>query len=392
MEWRIMSFGSLDYLIQRVTEGYAVQHDGSKVTGVAHTAGGWHALFGLAGYPNASTYPGTDLVFKACTEAGGDGATILGAQHAGAIESAGVTKHLLNLAGLLVAAAGAPWQLKLVDLEGYYRLSTTNVTGTGSRVLINSETFTANAGTDLLTYAQDWAPYTKVQFTTTTTLPAPLALLTDYWLIRASATTATVATSYANAVAGAFIDITTAGTGTHTLTIQMRNEALNGDNGAGVEAFFVAQTQPTAGGPTLSASSYTNSAGTAGRAFQGPVTFGATADAYATRVLHSGNAAGRYGPFLPKQGADAGIRSVQSFTWSAGTAYTGSGVVALCLARPLADIMIPQSGALTEKDVVNQLMSMPKIRDGACLGWMLFGTGATTAASPLTVTTNAAWG
>ena len=98
-----------------------------------------------------------------------------------------MTKHILNVGASLVAATGAPWQAKLVDLQGYYRLSTTNVTGTGSRVLVNTNTFTADAGTDLITYANDWKSGTKVRFTTTTTLPAPLALNTDYWLIRASA-------------------------------------------------------------------------------------------------------------------------------------------------------------------------------------------------------------
>ena len=196
-----------------------------------------------------------------------------------------------------------------------------DVTGTGSRVLVNTNTFTASSsGGLLLTFANDWKSGTKVRFTTTTTLPTGLALATDYWLVRVSATTARVATSYANYVAGTVVAFTDGGTGTHTLTIQMPRY----DSGVGCEAFFAVKTQPTAGGPTVSASSYTNTAGTAGRAFQGSVTLGATADAYAGRILHSGNAAGRYGAFLPKQGGDTGIRSVESFTWSAGTAYTDS--------------------------------------------------------------------
>lgn len=383
-----MGFTSQDALINGMTVlGRYLRREAQKNTAPAHTVGGWHFLPGLAGYPNAGTFPGTDLVWSATTETNGDGTTVIGMQHGGNVETGGITKHVINVSALAVGAAGAPWQLKLVDLEGYYRLSTTNVTGTGSRVLVNTNTFTANAGTDALTYANDWKSLTKVRFTTTTTLPAPLALATDYWLIRTSATTATVAASLSDAIAGTFIDLTDAGTGTHTLTIQMRNP-----NGVGCEAFFVAQTQPTAGGPTLSASSYTPTVGSAGRAFQGTPTMGATADAYATRVLHSGNAAGRYGPFLPKMGGDTGIRSIESFTWSAGTAYTGAGVVALCIAKPLLDIMLPATGALSERDLVNQLPSLPRVRDGACLAWMLFGTGATTTASPITTTIDFAWG
>lgn len=385
-----MGFTSQDDLINEITvNGKYLRREGQKITSPVHTAGGWHSLFGATGNPGATTYPAAaDLVCQVCTEAGGDaaGASILGIQHGGVVGPSD-TKHILSLGALLVAAAGSPWQIKLVDLECYYRLAGTNVTGTGSRTLINTNTFTANAGTDLITYANDWSPYTKVRFTTTTTLPAGLSLNTDYWLIRQSTTTSLVASSYANAVAGTFVDITDAGTGTHTLTVQRRSS-----NGAGCEAFFVVQTAPTAGGPTLSASSYTNAAGTAGRAFQGSPTMGAAADAYATRVLHSGNAAGRYGPFLPRQGADTGVRSVESFTWSGGTAYTGSGVAALCIAKPIADIMLPVTGAYSERDLVNQIMSLPKVEDGACLGWMLFGTGATTTNSPLTTVLDFAWG
>jgi hypothetical protein len=119
---------------------------------------------------------------------------------------------------------------------------------------------------------------------------------------------------------------------------------------------------------------------------------GATADAYATRIIHSGNAAGRYGAFLPMQGTDTGIQKVDSFTWSGGTAYTGTGVVALCLCKPICDIMIPATGILQERDLLNQMLSLPKIDDGACLQWMMFATGATTNLSPFNAMMDVAWG
>jgi hypothetical protein len=386
-----MGYTSQDDLINQITtNGKYTRRDNAKITSPAHTAGGWHALFGGAGYPNASTYPSAqDLVFQSCSELGGDAAsaTLLGIQHGGNVSTA--TKHILSVGASLVAAAGAPWQAKLVDLQGYFRMATTNVTGTGSRTLISSNTFTASSSSGLLlTYTNDFNTYSKVRFTTTTTLPTGLALATDYWLVRVSATTARVATSLANAIAGTVIAYTDAGTGTHTVTMQMPRYA----DGVGCEAFFVAQTAPTAGGPNLSASSYTNTAGTAGRAFQGSPTMGAAADAYATRILHSGNAAGRYGPFLPRQGGDTGIKSIESFTWSGGTAYTGSGVVALCIARPLCDLSIPVTGMWSERDLVNQLPSLPQVYDGACLGWLLFSTGATTNNSPFTAAVDFGWG
>lgn len=382
-----MGWTSGDDMISKITQSAQwVLRDGlTKSIAPAHTAGGWHMLVGNAGYPNAGTFPGTDLLYQSCWETSGDGTNVIGIQHGGNVEPS-ATKHALTVSGNIVAAAGAPWVLKLVDLMGYYRLSTTNVTGTGSRTLINSNTFTASSSSGLLlTYTNDFNTFTKVRFTTTTTLPTGLSLNTDYWLVRVSATTARVATSLSNAIAGTVVAYTDAGSGTHTLSIRQRRAE-------GCEACFVVQTAPTGGGPTLSASSYTNSAGTAGRAFQGSVTNGAAADAYATRIPHSGNASGRYGPFMPKQGADVGIQSIESFTWSGGTAYTGSGVVALTIYRPLGiDFMIPATGVLTERDLVHQFPSMPRIDDGACLVWMLGSTGATTNASPFVSSIGMGW-
>lgn len=382
-----MGFSSQDDLIAKISAGQFLRVDHSKITSPVHTAGGWHSSATMAGFPNASTYPGTDLLWQSCSDTVGDGATQLGIPHGGDVLPS--TKHVVNDSSLIVAAAGSPWQAVLVDLQGYYRLSTTNVTGTGSRTLINSNTFTASSSSGLLlTFANDFVSLTKVRFTTTTTLPTGLALNTDYWLVRVSATTARVATTLANAKAATVVAFTDAGTGTHTLTIQMPRY----DSGVGCEAFFVAQTQPTAGGPNLSASSYTNTAGTAARAFQGSPTMGATADAYASRILHSGNAAGRQGWYMPKQGGDTGIKSIESFTWSGGTAYTGAGVVALCVARPLLSVALPVTGMACERDRVNQLPSLPRVFDGACLVWLIFGTGATTANSPFNPTLEFAWG
>lgn len=385
-----MGFTSQDDLINQITvNGKYLRRETQKSTAPVHTASGWHLTAGLGGYPNAGTFPGTDLLWANCDENSGDGTTVIGIQHGGN-PGGSATKHILNVGASITAAAGAPWQLKLVDLMGYYRMSTTNVTGTGSRSLVgvSVQTFTASdsGGNLLITYANDYKTLTKVRFTTTTTLPTGLSLATDYWLIRQSSTTSFVSTSYANALAGTYIAYTDAGTGTHTATPRVSRTM------AGCEACFVSVTAPSTGGPTLSASSYTNSAGTAGRAFQGTATMNVAADAYATRVLHSAAAANRYGAFLPKQGSDAGIQSIESFTWSAGTAYTGSGVVALCIVRPLLDIIIPATGVWSERDLVNQLPSLPKIDDGACLVWMVFGVGATTTGSPIISAIDFGWG
>ena len=57
-----------------------------------------------------------------------------------------------------------------------------------------------------------------------------------------------------------------------------------------------------------------------------------------------------------------------------------TGTFALVLARPLASITLSVAGLMTEKDLLNQIPSLPEIKDGACLTW-LWGAGAATAAS-----------
>ena len=302
-----MGFTSQDDLINEITtNGKFLRHDGAKTTTPVHTAGGWHCLAGLAGHPVASTFPGSSLAWVDCNESAGDGTNVFGIQHGGNVSTN--TKHIVNAMCMITAAAGAPGIAMLVDLIGYYKLTGTDVTGTGSRVLT--------------------------------------------------------------------------GTPTHRYT-----------DGVGCRAFFLSVTAPTGGGgPTLSASSYTNSGSTAGRAFQGSPTMGAAADAYATRIIHSGNAAGRFGPFLPLQAGDVGIKSVQSFTFSGGTAYTGSGVLALCIAKPLLAIPFTTTGVAAERDLVNQLPSMPQVKDDACLTWLFYASGATTNNSPFVYSVDFAWG
>ena len=78
-----------------------------------------------------------------------------------------------------------------------------------------------NATTDQITVTAHGASSGDgpVQFTTDGTLPAPLVANTNYWLIAIDANTVQVATSKANADAGTAIDLTAAGSGTHTLRL-----------------------------------------------------------------------------------------------------------------------------------------------------------------------------
>lgn len=146
-------------------------------------------------------------------------------------------------------------------------------------------------------------------------------------------------------------------------------------NGAGLRMFLAARATTGATAHNLSYS-YTNQAGTTGRT--NPVTVACTASAIVPHIVHSGTAANNYGPFLPLASGDSGIQQVASVQLSAasGTASTA----ALVLVKPLAQITIGVASLMTEKDLLNQIPSLPQIVDGACLGWIL-GAGAATAAS-----------
>lgn len=151
--------------------------------------------------------------------------------------------------------------------------------------------------------------------------------------------------------------------------------SLRYTNGVGLRAFLAVRATTGATAHNLSMS-YTNQAGTSGRTL--PVTVACTASAIVPHITHSGTAANNYGPFLPLAQGDTGIQSVQSVQLSAasGTASTS----ALVIVKPLAQITIGVAALMTEKDLLNQIPSMPQIKDGACLGWLL-GAGAATAAS-----------
>lgn len=94
----------------------------------------------------------------------------------------------------------------------------------------NSDTFTADAVTDLLTLtstAIDWHTGEEVVLTTTAAdLPAPLAVDTVYYVIYVSPLTVQLATTEANADAGTEINITDAGTGTHTISKAVTDDTL----------------------------------------------------------------------------------------------------------------------------------------------------------------------
>jgi len=148
-------------------------------------------------------------------------------------------------------------------------------------------------------------------------------------------------------------------------------------DGSGLRPYLV--TTATTGATAHNiAMSYTNHANTSGKSI--PVTVACTASAIAPHITHSGVAANNYGPFLPLASGDQGVRSVQTVTISAAS---GSGTAALVLAKPLASLPITTVGVYAERDLLNQLPSLPVIQDGACLTWLFFPAAATVASTTL---------
>lgn len=103
-------------------------------------------------------------------------------------------------------------------IDAYSAVITAEVT-VGS---YSAGTFTATAGTDLCEYADhEFVTGLKVRVSNSGgALPTGLSAATDYFVIVVDTDNFYLATSLANALAGTRIDITSAGTGTHTVTPQ----------------------------------------------------------------------------------------------------------------------------------------------------------------------------
>jgi hypothetical protein len=162
--------------------------------------------------------------------------------------------------------------------------------------------------------------------------------------------------------------------------------SLRSPNGAGVRAYLTTRATTGAAAHNI-AYNYNNQAGAAKA---NPVTVAATPSAIVPHIVHSGVAANNYGPFLPLAGGDSGIQKFNTLTLSAvpGTAATA----ALVLCRPLATITISVLGLMTEKDLLNQIPSLPQILDGACLGFLLGAGAATVAATTFAGSIESVWG
>lgn len=152
--------------------------------------------------------------------------------------------------------------------------------------------------------------------------------------------------------------------------------------GEGVQAIVSVVSALGAAQPALTFT-YTDQGGTGGNV-AGAIT--APANSVQLSTLFQDNAVG--GPFMRLAAGDRGVRSVQSYTLASGT----TGAVSLILVKPLATIPILAVNTASERDYLYQLPSLPKIEDGACLGFIVQAGGAMAASSIFLATADLGWG
>lgn len=374
-------FQSQDNIINALSNGQSFRYDFNKSMNptTAAIAGEFHMTARGNGNPGPDALfdTGANLTFLPVTDTTTNAASI---PHGGDVQPT-YYKSLANLSAFTAAATTAPCVGVLVDVIGYYRVTsvTTATAQATTNTLAFGDTFTSDAGTDIITMTSttnrpsNILTGTRVRLTTTTTLPAGLALATDYYVIKVTDSTFKLATSYANAVAGTAINITDAGTGTHTMSRLLPRYT----NGAGVQAiiFNPAATAMGAATPNMSLG-YTNSAQTTTRATPGVLPVGKTA-ASNSLIIYTGTGAGKYNYQMPLQAGDAGIAEINTIQNS--VSYV-SGTYCVALVKELARVPITTLGVAAERDLVNQLPSLPRIYDGAALYWMV-GSSTTTPAN-----------
>lgn len=234
-----MGFSSMDDVINQITvNGKADNHIYQKTLVAAATAGHWGHLLTSAGNIPAATFGAADLTYTETTNAWAEGALPI------ANQALPATKHLTAAGASLIAATGAPWFVQLIDLHGYAKLSTTNVSVAGAKTI------------------------------TMTPIASSASTYDRY------------------------------------------------PNGDGLRVCVAAIANMGANAPTIQVN-YLNTAGEAKATLAGCVS---TASAANGTILNSGNAANKYGPFLPLAAGDTGISDLVSLTWG-GTAHA-SGTVA----------------------------------------------------------------
>lgn len=387
-------FASNDQIIQALSNGQTWNAPFGKNFNptAAAVANEYHMLARGAGNPAADALfnTGTNLAFQAVEDDTASAGTL---QHGGDVQPT-YYKYLLSGHAVTAAATVVPATLVVLDVIGFYRV--TSVTTTTAQATTNTlgrtATFTADTGTDIMTYTSTTSipsnllTGTRVRVSTTTTLPSPLVAATDYYLIKVSDTTYKLATSYANAIAGTAIDITTTGTGTHTLSWLLPRYT----NGAGVQAIIFNPQATALGAATPNMSlGYTNSVQTTSRATPTVLPIGKSASSNSHIIYTGATGTGKYNYNMPLQAGDAGIAEINTIQNS--VSYV-SGEYCVALVKELTRFPLSTLGLASERNLLFEYPSLPRVYDGAAIYFALGSGVATPASSAISGQLNFIWG
>jgi hypothetical protein len=373
-----MPIASMDQLIAAMSGGKFNRTDWNKnaLPVTAHAAGQWYDLQTGAGNPSVGSLigAGANLTFQAVSES-----TTLTAATAATSGSIATTTFTDTTHGSGRFTVG-------MQLTGTGVVAGTFITALGTGTGANS------GGTYTVNISQTVTSQTITGTAMATGIPHGGDVSTDIKHIvnasvySAAATTAPCVFQLVDVLA--IIPITTTTT-TGAQTILGTQTLPRYADGKGVRAYLAPSIVMGAGTPTVQLS-YTNPSSVAGRLTPGAPSLPViNTTAPVGSIPYSGTGVGKYGPFLPLAAGDSGILSIQSINFSATMT---SGVMNLVLCRPLLTLPITTVGVMTERDLVNQLPSMPRIFDGAVLNWLMYAGAATPVNSAFYGHLDTAWG
>ena len=122
-------FASMDDYVSEVTSGKSWRQPFNKLTGVVATAGRAYDLSLATGTPIQQLYAGTNLTFVPTSDTDGKGIW-----HGGNVSPD--TKHLVNVGLMSTVATAVPSFVEVVDVLGYYPLTTNTITT--AQTLVNT--------------------------------------------------------------------------------------------------------------------------------------------------------------------------------------------------------------------------------------------------------------
>ena len=373
-----MAIQSMDQLVAAMSGGKFQRNDWNKnaLPVTAHTAGQWYDLQAGGGNPLQSSIigGGTNLTFQATSDS--TTTTAATAALGGSISTTTFTDTTHGsgrftigsvLSGTGVAAGTVITALGTGTGANNGGTYTVNISQT-----VTAQTITGTQYPGGIYHGGDVSTDVKhlinasVFSAAATTMPAVFMLVDMLAVIPVSTVTLTSAQTIL---------------GTQTLPRYA--------DGKGVRAYLVPSVVMGAGTPTVTLS-YTNTASTSGRTTPAnPSLPVITTTSPVGAIPYSGTGVGKYGPFLPLAAGDQGILSIQTIQFSA-TMVSGCMNIVLC--KPLLTLPATTVGVAAERDLVNQVPSMPVIYDGAVRNWLMYAGAATPINSAFYGHIDTAWG